>query len=175
MPAGDMLGPQWFHGTPSGDLRGSHYGLHVGTRQAAADALNARIGEPLEGEWDGTRIYGKTLLKPYRMTGNEQINEPRYPSGKASYSDSTPVALDAIPEIVPLDIVGRMVNTPSSGIYGDFQANGRMAGQIKRGRAKSGYYYRNESEDEGSISAVVPGPAHVRRRDAGIPKQMRLF
>jgi len=52
----------FWHGSPSGDLRGSAYGLHVGSFAAAEQALNARIGVPAEGSWDGTREYGKTLL-----------------------------------------------------------------------------------------------------------------
>jgi hypothetical protein len=165
-------------------MRGSHYGLHVGTRQAALEALNARIGTPAEGEWDGTRIYGKTLLSPGMRTGYSSAefpgaaatrdDTPKYPSGRATYSDNTAVPLDAIPDVYPVNITGRMTNTPSTP-HGDWKANGLMAGQIKRGRAKSGYYYTNEGEDAGSISAVVPGPGHVERADAGIPKQMRLF
>jgi hypothetical protein len=31
-----------------------------------------------------------------------------------------------------------------------------MAGQIKRGRARRGYFYENVSEDAGSVSAVLP-------------------
>src|SRR5574343_670557 len=53
----------YWHGTPSGDLRGGRSGLHVGTKQAATEALEARIGIPADGKgWDGTREYGKTLL-----------------------------------------------------------------------------------------------------------------
>lgn len=184
MVAADHLGAQWFHGTPSGDLRGGHYGLHVGTEQAARDALNARIGKPAEGEWDGTRSYENTVLEgPHhhtldRSTGTwsrVRAGPDHLPTGAPRYSDGTPMARDSIPEIIPLKITGPMTNTPHTP-HEDFKANGYMAGQVKRGRAKSGYYYRNVSEDEGSISAVVPpGGAHVERLDKGIPKQMRLF
>ncbi len=44
----------------------------------------------------------------------------------------------------------------------DAQANSLMAGQLKRGRAKSGYYYTNIEEDEGSVSAVVPSKEHIK-------------
>jgi hypothetical protein len=171
---------QFFHGTPSGDLRGGHYGLHVGTRQAAADALNARIGEPAEGEWDGTRIYGQTKLRGSHGvsmdTGLRDTSADYYPDPEKlpTYSDGTKVAHDAIPEIMPVRITGPMTNTPSTP-HEDFKANGMMAGQVKRGRAKRGYYYENVAEDEGSISAVVPpGGAHLERLDTK-PKQMRFF
>jgi hypothetical protein len=179
MAAHDHLGPQWFHGTPSGDLRGGHYGLHVGTERAAQDALNARIGKPAEGTWDGTRIYGKTLLAGSYghgiASGKRDTSQDYYPSGNATYSDTSKVALDAIPEVVPVGITGPMTNTPRTPL-GDWQANGIMSGQVKRGRAKSGYYYENVAEDAGSISAVVPpGGKHLERLDKGQPKQMRLF
>lgn len=179
MSADQHLGAQWFHGTPSGDLRGGHYGLHVGTQEAARQALNARIGTPIEGDWDGTRRYGDTMLRGAHSiefaTGySHRLTEDHYPSGRAQYSDETPVDLDSVPDIMPVAITGRMTNTPDRP-HGDWQANGLMAGQVKRGRAKSGYYYRNEGEDEGSISAVVPpGGAHLRHLDTK-PKQMRLF
>lgn len=51
----------FYHGSTDKDLAGKK-GIHVGTYQAAKEALEARIGVPAEGEWDGTREYGKTLL-----------------------------------------------------------------------------------------------------------------
>ena len=33
---------------------------------------------------------------------------------------------------------------------------------FKRGKAKNGYYYKNEGEDVGSISAVVPNANHIK-------------
>lgn len=181
MAASDHLGAQWFHGTPSGDLRGGHYGLHVGTREAARQALNARIGTPVRGDWDGTRRYGDTLLRgPHAMKFNgpgqpwteERMGPDYHPSGGAVYSDGSPVDLDSIPDIMHVAITGRMTNTPDRP-HGDWQANGLMTGQVKRGRAKNGYYYKNEGEDAGSISAVVPpGGAHLKRLDTS-DKQMR--
>lgn len=175
-----LSGDQFFHGSPSGDLRGSFYGLHVGTEEAAHQALNARIGSPAEGRWDGTRIYGKTLLKGSHgvnmTTGQRDTSEDHYPEvgHGATYSDTTRIPMDVVPEVFPVKITGRMTNTPQTP-HEDFKANGYMAGQVKRGRAKSGYYYENVSEDEGSISAVVPpGGAHLQKTDTK-PKQMRLF
>ncbi len=55
-----------------------------------------------------------------------------------------------------------MTNTPNSA-HEDFRANGLMGGQLKRGTAKNGYYYKNVGEDAGSVSAVVPSGAHVEK------------
>lgn len=153
----------FWHGSPSGDLRGGHYGLHLGTYEAAKQALEARIGTPLEGEWDGTREYGQTMLGPHE-TGYEIGDKPHLPSGKAVYSDSTPVAMNSRPNIVPFRIVGKMSNTARTA-HPDFKANGYMKAAKKKGTAKSGYFYTNEGEDAGSISIVVPGGEHLVRVD----------
>lgn len=157
----------YYHGTPDertwDQPHGAAYGLHVGSEEAARQALNARIGRPLEGDWDGTREYGKTLLSPYQRTGEEgNLEAPRYPSGRATYSTGHPVPMDARPSIFPVRITGPMTNHPAIPMD-DAHANGRMKGQITRGQARSGYFYRNAGEDEGSISAVVPSAAHLER------------
>lgn len=168
----NMPGVFW-HGSPSGDLRGSSNGLHVGTYEAAKQALEARIGIPAEGTWDGTREYGKTLLagkqriesiNPYGVTGYncEAPNEDYYPTGRATYGDGTLIPLTVKPNIIPVRITGKMTNTPNNP-HEDFKANGLMRGQISRGKAKSGYYYKNEGEDSGSISAVLPNGTHIER------------
>ena len=61
----------------------------------------------------------------------------------------------------PVKITGPMTDT----VHADFAANGRMKGHLKRGTAKRGYYYKNEAEDSGSISAVVPGWGHLQALD----------
>lgn len=168
----DALSPdQFWHGTPSGDLRGGHYGLHLGSRQAAKEALEARIGRPAEGEWDGTRIYGKTLLD---QSQSYETLPPAYPSGEARYSNGERVSLDAVPDIFPVRIIGKMRNTPQTPIDDD-SANNRMIRQKRRGTASVGNYYTNEGEHYGSLAAVVPGQGHIERLDRGVPKQMRLF
>ena len=160
-----------WHGTPSGDLCGGHYGLHIGTYSAAQEALNARIGRPADGRpWDGTRIYGETPLAGYSSGyGAGATPEPRLPSGKAAYSDGTPVAMDSRPNILPVRIVGPMTNTPQTP-HPDWKANGYMKAQIGRGRARRGYYYPNEGEGVSvgpdgkihySVSAVVPNGNHL--------------
>jgi hypothetical protein len=172
----DLNPAQFWHGTPSGDLRGGSYGLHVGTQQAAHEALTARIGHPAEGTWDGSREYGKTLLAGKRSLRERGIfptgystdapEEDHYPLGTASYggesSGRQPVALNSRPTMIPLRITGPMTNTPQTP-HDDFRANGMMHGQIKRGTARRGYFYTNAGEDFGSVSAVVPNEQHVRR------------
>lgn len=161
----------WWHGTPSGDLRGGAYGLHLGTHKAATEAVTARIGHPAEGVWDGTREYGKTLLAGSKRLQERGVystgytvgnGEDHYPSGRATYSNGDPIPMDAKPDIFPARIVGPMTNTPDRP-HSDARANGLMRGQITRGTAKRGFYYTNEGEDEGSISAVVPHHSHIER------------
>lgn len=162
---------EWWHGSPSGELKGGTTGLHVGTKEAAHQALTARIGYPVEGSWDGTREYGKTMLagqKTLRARGifatgysSQAPEEDHYPTGSAQFSDGTPVLSHHKPHLFKVAIVGPMSNTPQRP-HGDTRANALMAGQVKRGTAKRGYYYQNEGEDTGSISAVVPnGGTHL--------------
>jgi len=163
----------WWHGSPSGELVGGKVGLHIGTRKAAEQALHARIGVPAEGSWDGTREYGKTLLAGHKTLQARGVQRTGYNSGPMAedhyatamptFGDGTSISPNHKPDIFPVRIVGPMSNTPMSA-HDDFRANGYMAGAIKRGAAKRGYYYRNVAEDEGSVSAVVPnGGAHLER------------
>lgn len=154
----------FWHGSPAGEAgmdHQAHYGLHVGTHEAAKQALEARIGRPAEGSWDGTREYGKTRLSNHgHGYGADAPKEDHYPTGRATYSGGSKVPMDAKPSLFPVHIVGEMTNAQHSP-HEDFKANGLMAGQIKRGTARRGYFYRNEGEDAGSISAVVPNRGHV--------------
>jgi hypothetical protein len=164
-----------WHGSPSGDLRGGSYGLHVGTEEAAKQALEARIGRPADppdiGTWDGTRRLGDTLLK-----GQPEYGIPDHMYGSegrlSSYSNSDPIPRDVRPSVDPYHLVGSMVNTRLNP-YEDFQANGRMAGNIKRGNARRGIYYGNISEDEGSISAALPSAKHLEPID--IPDEFQPY
>jgi hypothetical protein len=65
------------------------------------------------------------------------------------------------PAIRKYRILCPMTNTNTSP-YPDFKANGYMSATIKKGNAKRGFYYRNESEDYGSISVVVPNGSCVK-------------
>ena len=166
----------YYHSSASGDFRGGTLGFHMGTYQAAKEALQATIGIPVEGEWDGTRIYGETLLsgrntllkkdpRGYLITGyNCAIpDDDFYPSNKikrATYSNREEIPLTIKPKIYKVRIIGNMTNTPNNP-YSDIKANSMMKGLLKRGVAKSGFYYINDGEDAGSISAVVPNGKFV--------------
>jgi len=169
----------WWHGSASGDYRGGTSGLHLGTKAAAEDALHATIGFPAEGEWDGTRRYGDTLLAGKKsilareengITGHN-VDAPEHdyyphehPSGGPVYSNREKIPFDVMPSIKPFKIVGGMTNRPSSP-HDDWKANGYMKAALKKGNARNGYFYKNQGEDGGSISAVVPNGNHIEPID----------
>lgn len=168
----------FWHGTASQDLRGGLNGLHIGTYQAAKEALEATIGIPVKGEWDGKREYGKTKLcgqkrlktgekGEYRITGyNCDIPDndfyPEENSNKATFSNRTEIPLNCKPIIFPCKIIGEMTNSRYNP-HTDQMANSMMRGQLKKGNAKRGYYYTNDGEDAGSISAVVPNSKFIEK------------
>jgi hypothetical protein len=166
----------FYHGTP--DIRtwdGKFKGIHVGTKRAATEALDAKIGIPYDGEWDGTRVYGET-----RIAGEKRAKElGKYVAGHTydifrklgydidsyypkdvpdilpSYSNGDIIPLDCKPIIFKCKIIGPMTNS----IYRphrDAVANGMINRNMNKGNARRGYYYINDAEDPGSISAVVP-------------------
>lgn len=166
---------QFYHGSTDKNLSGKN-GIHVGSKLAATQALESRIGVPAQGEWDGTREYGKTkmagkeslarlekergyyLISGYNA-GRDVPEEDYFPEQrkeKAEYSDGTPIPLNSKPIIFPVKIVGQMNNTPNWGLKTDQIANSLMMRGLKKGNVKNGFYYINDGEDEGSISAVVP-------------------
>lgn len=170
----------FYHGSTDKNLVGKN-GIHVGTKLAATQALQARIGVPAEGEWDGTREYSKTLLAGkntlknkyqelgyYCNTGfncgNDVPEEDYYPiqrTERAKYSDGTPISFNSKPIVFPVKIIGRMTNSPYHP-YTDEKANSMILRNLKMGNAKSGYYYKNTGEDDGSISAVVPNSSFLK-------------
>jgi hypothetical protein len=176
--------PKWFHGSPTG-VPGPKGPVHVGTESAARIALEARIGVPADGKgWDGTREYGKTLLagqdtldrlqasgtyvNKYPQSGynsgSSREDVPKhdyYPTERqerAKFGDGTPVPFEAKPAVAAYSIVGAMKNDTGRP-YSDTRANAMS----KRQGMKNGYYYKNDGEDTGSISAVVPSAAALRR------------
>ena len=163
----------FYHGSTDRGFSGKR-GIHVGSKLAATQALESRIGVPSEGEWDGTREYGKTKLAGskrlkelekergyYLTTGYNAFDVPEedyFPvdrKQRAEYSDGTPIPFDSKPVVFPVKIVGPMSNTQQTPKT-DQAANSLMLRQLKKGQYKNGYYYENEGEDSGSISAVVP-------------------
>lgn len=160
----------YYHGTTQKGFFGTN-GIHVGTKLAAKQALEARIGVPAEGEWDGTRKYGETLLAGkttlrriggHRETGyNCGVDVPSddyYPTERATratYSDLVVIDFELMPIVFPVRIIGKMTNTPRTP-HTDARANAMMKRAVTTGKAVSGFYYINDGEDSGSISAVVP-------------------
>jgi len=149
---------EWWHGSPSG--RFPLTGIHVGSHKAAHQALTSRIGHPVEGSWDGSREYGKTLLagkKTLRDRGiyptgysSDGPEEDHYPTGSAKYGDKSPVGMTEKPAMLKVGIKGPMTSTHRDPRT-DSKANASVRKNMKRG-----IYYVNEGEDAGSISAVVP-------------------
>jgi hypothetical protein len=170
----------FWHGTASGDLRGGPTGLHVGTYLAAEQALDATIGVPVDGFWDGTREYGKTLIagqkrlleidpRGFNRTGHNADSDvpqenyfPNERKRRASFSNKEDIPLTAVPNIFPLKIVGQMTNSRNTP-HSDSVANGLMRRSRNQGVGRSGFFYTNIGEDEGSISAVVPNVSHIKR------------
>lgn len=170
----------FYHGGPNKHLSGKN-GIHIGTKLAATQALESRIGVPAEGEWNGTREYGKTLIAGKRRlseiekergyyvrtgynAGSDIPDENYYPSDrayKASFSDKTQVPLNSRPIVFPVKITGKMTNATYSP-HSDQKANSMILRNMRMGNAKSGYFYKNDGEDEGSISAVVPDASFLR-------------
>ena len=156
----------FYHGTTDKTLIGGN-GIHVGTYKAAKQALEARIGVPANGEWDGKRKYsetklaGKKKLNAFTKDGNycnsgyncsedtpDEDYLPTERKERAKYSDGTPIPLTSHPIIFKVEIIGNMEEE----IISDEKAN--ELGNNKY--SKVGYYYSNIGEDTDSISAVVP-------------------
>jgi len=170
----------FYHGSTNKNFEGKK-GIHIGTKLAATQALQARIGVPAKGEWDGTREYGKTLLAGKNSLkrkdkelgyfcetgfncGNDVPENDYYPNQRnerATYSDGTQIPYNSKPVVFPVRIIGNMTNTPRNP-HNDITANSLMVRNLKLGNARSGYYYVNDGEDSGSISAVVPNKSFLQ-------------
>ena len=167
--------PLFYHGATNMELSGKN-GIHVGTMMAAKQALEAKIGVPANGEWDGTRKYGETLLAGKKrlkelnytvgydpimnFNATEDVPEENYYPHERSkravyFSTNDLIPLNCKPIIFKVKIIGKMINSYDNP-YIDSKANKLMNKKIKDGNANGGYYYINEWEDEFSISAVVP-------------------
>jgi hypothetical protein len=151
----------YYHGSTDKSLAGKR-GFLVGTKLAATQALQARIGVPAEGSWDGTREYGNTLLAGQKTLskkdkelgyycstgyncGPDLPEEDYYPTEReerAKYSDSSNIPFDSKPIVFPIKIIGRMTNSPYNP-HSDDRANSMMLRNLRMGNAKSGYYYEN--------------------------------
>lgn len=169
--------PIFYHGTTNKKLTGN-YGLHVGSKAAANQALEAKIGVPSSGSWDGTRVYRDTLL-----AGKKRLDELLYVSGydpiinfnamddvpdddyypeertkRAVYFSSNKlIPLESKPIVLQVLITGEMINTYDNP-YTDKKANSLVPFKIK----DKGCYYTNIWEDAGSVSAVVPDNSFIK-------------
>jgi len=171
---------KFFHGSATGEFGDKE--IHIGTKEAAKQALESRIGIPADGKgWDGTKTYGETLLagkktlrkldpRGYNETGfNIDVPETdfylkdRTDLATATFGDGTKIPLTVKPNLFGVNIKGEMTNLPASAMS-DAKANATIKAMLKKGTAKRGYYYTNIGEDEGSISAVVPSKAHLLTR-----------
>ena len=170
----------FYHGSTDRNFSGRN-GIHVGTYEAARQALNARIGVPAEGDWDGTRTYNETLLAGKQTLRNIESEQGRhvstgfncgkdvpindyYPDDrqeKASFSDRNQIPMNCKPEIFKVQIIGPMTNGENMP-HADNKANGLIKRSLNSGKAKSGFYYKNDGEDAGSISAVVPDGSFLK-------------
>jgi len=170
----------YYHGSTDKKLNGKK-GIHIGTKLAATQALQSRIGIPSHGEWDGKREYSKTLLAGkntlkkktielgyYCSTGfncGRDLPEDDYyatdRTERAKYSDGTVIPFDSKPIVFAVKIIGNMTNSPRNP-HSDMTANSLILRGIKKDNAKSGYYYINDGEDGGSISAVVPNSSFIK-------------
>lgn len=173
--------PLFYHGATNKNLNG-RFGIHIGTKLAAKEALQAVIGVPAKGEWDGTREYGKTLLAGKKrlermnyifgydpiinFNATEDVpEEDYYPiqrEKRATYfSNKELIPLNSKPIVFQVIIIGEMSNTYDEPIS-DKMANEMMNSNLKYEIIKQGYYYTNIWEDEGSISAVVPDGSFLK-------------
>jgi hypothetical protein len=148
-----------FHGHPTGNFNAdtSRQGFHVGTHLAAEEAVVSRAGTSgslatyaggvrggptypaikNEVKTDGWTHIKRPTAHPEHIRGGRvaspMVNSPGYMGsyGKGDYGD--------------------MLNS------GDAMANGRVAAIKTRGETmRQGIYYKNASEDAGSVSAVLP-------------------
>ncbi len=169
-----LLGRQWWHGTPYGGPSETpgEFGVHVGTQEAARQALNARIGHRADGrDWDGEEPHSEALLagkNTIRDLGRHvtgySVDAPDrdyHASEVAPRPWSGEIPSHLRPRLFPARITGPMTDT----IHEDQRANGIMRSQIRRGTARRGYFYENIAEDPGSISAVVPSWKHLKVDD----------
>lgn len=200
----ESLPGTWWHGTPSGVVGSApEVPVHIGTRRAALEALSARAGRPDPDD------FGKFYTGP---PSDDEL-ESRIERGRGSnVTGSVGPIYSADPAVIGGRIVGPMSNRPTVGspgydrygnpgghkpnAYSDWVANGLANRNRTKGTTmRQGIYYSNISEDEGSISAVLPRSSFkthedylVEARAAGkrippealkgyteIPGQQRLF
>jgi hypothetical protein len=163
-------GQDWYHGNPLGKIIIGKNGIHIGTYLACEQAMCARIGYRADGKkWDGKDLYWNTLIAGKNTLKKIGLDETGYNFNlpiedfyakdreeKARFSDGSPIPKDAKPDIFRVQIIGKMYNS----IISDESANRLIKKQLIDN--KYGYYYINEGEDPGSLSAVVPNISFLK-------------
>lgn len=152
----EALPGTYFHGHPSGnfnwDIDGRPQGFHVGSYEAAEQAVTRKqfygdgtpVLAPLEAtkrESEGEMSTRRYEAHPDQIRGGRivspMVNSPHYLGSYGSNDNAS--------------YLGVMTHS------GDALANGRVRSINTRGQImRQGMYYRNQIEDAGSISAVLP-------------------
>lgn len=202
-------GKVWYHGSPSGVLVRGTNGIHVGSREAAHEALVQRVGVPADGKpWDGTRKLGETLMAGKNTLKSLGRNPTEFydlgyggnrhdlgmwhqkwpehdyyikdhphmhPMFYAERGERRKISLDSKPNIQAYHIVGPMLNGHKADVDANYLAKSVInhwkkfrnldTGPLMNGinfieaypkHFPHGVYYKNDNEDVGSISAIVP-------------------
>jgi hypothetical protein len=102
--------------------------------------------------WLGLEVDGERRLEP----GPRDWTQSGLLNGGRGSKDPS-----QRPALFPVWVVGEL----SEGVRSDEQANGIMGSLLKRGVARRGMRYTNISEDEGSVSVVVPDRSFLKTWD----------
>jgi hypothetical protein len=152
----------FFHGHPTGNFNWEHpqghSGFHVGTKQAATDAVVSRAG------FSGKPVtYSNGMESGPTFPGSwEPVNDPERPyvkSRKIAHPEHVRAGRIASPMVNHPGYLGSYGKGTPGDMHdsGDVLANARATAIRSRGQQmRQGIYYMNASEDAGSVSAVLP-------------------
>lgn len=186
-----------FHGHPTGNFNAEHprakQGFHVGSRRAAEDAVNARAGY---GKYsDSSPIPAPLRAKKVEKKAADGMTDISY----KTHPQAVRGGMITSPMVNSSGAMGRYGRGGIGDMHdsGDVSANAKAAEIHAKGQTmRRGIFYKNASEDAGSVSAVLPSRSSfkthedylVEARAAGkkipkramkgykeIPGQQRLF
>lgn len=154
----------FFHGHPTGNFNwdpDGRQGFHVGSKQAATDAVVARVGTSGKATiYAGGQRSGPTFPGKY-----VPVNDPERPYHK-SEAVAHPEHLRGGRIVSPMvngrNWLGRYGGHGNGYVgdmhdSGDVRANAKASEIITKGqKMRQGIFYENQAEDAGSISAVLP-------------------
>jgi hypothetical protein len=183
MAAGEHLGSQfhemtreqfeaqpgtWFHGTPTGII--GHAGsFHVGTKQAATEALRGEVGKP---RWftnrEGKASYGSNpsviggrIVGP--MANTPRVDPSRGPGDRWNYREG-----------IPWGHMTEWSRRSPHEVMSDVRANAIESAIKTRGQTmRQGIYYVNAAEGANDpekdptlpVSAVLPNRQHFKTHE----------